>query len=193
MREPNPNEIEKLLESVFPFWSISKKNEITRLIYEISKRENIPSHEIIHNQEGKRFSIIKSDLLRKRYPYAFIHEKAPKFYMPKLEIIPENKLKINNNFFCPQEIYIEEGIENNYLISRFKNLFPEAQFSYISSLKNYLKNKSFTIKDYNDRRNKFFIIKEKFDFVKQCPCTPSAIPCGYNIFNLGFGCLFECT
>ena len=38
-----------------------------------------------------------------------------------------------------------------------------------------------------------FITNEKYDFFKKCPCTKGAIGCGYNIFNLGFGCIFDCT
>ncbi|MCX5716064.1 MAG: hypothetical protein NTV07_04280 [Candidatus Omnitrophica bacterium] len=37
------------------------------------------------------------------------------------------------------------------------------------------------------------MIEEKYDFFKGCPCTKGAPGCGYHIFNLGFGCIYECT
>ncbi|MFH1440982.1 MAG: spore photoproduct lyase family protein [Candidatus Omnitrophota bacterium] len=46
---------------------------------------------------------------------------------------------------------------------------------------------------YNNRRDSLFIVNEKYDFFKRCPCTKLAIGCGYNVFNLGFGCVFDCT
>ncbi|MCX6349099.1 MAG: hypothetical protein NTV79_06320, partial [Candidatus Aureabacteria bacterium] len=38
-----------------------------------------------------------------------------------------------------------------------------------------------------------FIVREKFDFFKRCPCTRRAVPCGYHLLNLGFGCPLDCS
>ncbi|MCM8782713.1 MAG: hypothetical protein NC828_06690, partial [Candidatus Omnitrophica bacterium] len=72
--------------------------------------------------------------------------------------------------------------------------FPKSEFKKIKSLKDFLeKRPRYTIRDYNRRRDCFFVIIEKHDFFKKCPCTKMAVSCGYHIFNLGFGCTFECT
>ena len=39
----------------------------------------------------------------------------------------------------------------------------------------------------------FFLIEEKYDFYKKCPCSPKSVSCGYHVVNLGSGCPFECT
>jgi spore photoproduct lyase len=37
------------------------------------------------------------------------------------------------------------------------------------------------------------VTREKFDFIKRCPCSRGALGCGYTILNLGFGCPYDCS
>ncbi len=191
----NPDKIEIYTNINFSYWSENKRKEITRLLYEISKREKIPFIEIIENLKGKKFSYIKKKLLNRRYPYSSNIEKNPQFYIPKLEIKNKNKTIIvsGSNEFYPHKICIEENVSDSYIASRVRNLFPDVQIEIIASMKNFLKDKNYIIEDYNKRGEILFITKEKFDFYKACPCTSLAIGCGYNILNLGFGCIYECV
>ena len=89
---------------------------------------------------------------------------------------------------------IEKSAAFSYLKNRFKVFFPKAKFIEILSLKNFiLENKKSGETNYNKRRDMVFITNEKYDFFKKCPCTKGAIGCGYHVFNLGFGCIFDCS
>ncbi|MCM8758034.1 MAG: hypothetical protein NC903_03120, partial [Candidatus Omnitrophica bacterium] len=92
----------------------------------------------------------------------------------------------------PKRIYIEKELKNISFVKRFKRNFSKAEFITIPSLKDYLKAHRYDLKDYNQRKDNFFIVKERYDFFKKCPCTKSAINCNYFILNLGFGCPYEC-
>ena len=96
--------------------------------------------------------------------------------------------------FYPKRIFIEKLARSSNLANKFKKTFPETNVTEIKSLKDHLKkNRTFKIEDYNKRRDTVFITNENYDFFKKCPCTKKAVRCGYHIFNLSFGCLFDCT
>jgi len=184
--------LKKFIEKNFSHFGINKKNEILRLLYEISEREKTSFLKIADDLKDKNFTLIKKYLLKRRYPYTLSTEVNPHFYLPKLEIKKENALKIKKFKIYPKYIYVEKEVENSYLVKRFKEIFPLAKVLKIGSLKDYLKSKRYSLKDYNLRTQKFFIVKERFDFIKRCPCTKKAFSCNYFIFNLGFGCPYEC-
>lgn len=189
----NINGIKKYVNSSFSRFGINKTREITRLIYEIVKRENIPFRTVLRGLKDKDFAAIKEILLKRRFPDSYTKEYPARFYLPKLAINPENKLKLDRPALYPKNIYIEDTLKHSYMVSRLKELFPAANFKQINSLKDYFKCKDFSLKDYNRRQDNFFIVKERYDFLKKCPCTKKALSCGYNILNIGFGCVYECT
>jgi spore photoproduct lyase len=39
----------------------------------------------------------------------------------------------------------------------------------------------------------FHLVEQKGTFVKHCPCSPGAVPCGYFNLNLQTGCPFDCS
>jgi len=175
-------------------FGVNKKQEIKRLLYEISKREKIPQKDIIKPLSGSNYHQIKKELLKRRYSQAFLAKELVNPYLPKIEHNPSERFNLKNKNFSPKNIFIEEKAVDSALAERFKSVFKEAKIQKISSLKDYIKeSRRFTIKDYNNRRDKVFIVNEKHDFFKKCPCTKGAVNCGYHIFNLGFGCIFECT
>ena len=182
----------------FKKFGVNKKRELTRLVYEISKRDKISPNKILAAipDKNRSYAVLKKELLTRRFPYSSKQEETITPYLPKLEINPENAVTINKAQLYPKNIYIEEPAYHNYLAARLKAAFPLAKFKRISSLKDYIKELQITnsqIANYNKRRDNFFIIKERYDFFKRCPCTKSAAGCGYHIFNLGFGCIYECT
>ncbi|MDD2702421.1 MAG: hypothetical protein PHC33_00190, partial [Candidatus Omnitrophica bacterium] len=46
---------------------------------------------------------------------------------------------------------------------------------------------------YNRRTENLFLVRERHDFFKECPCTQGALCCGYRLLNIGFGCAYECA
>lgn len=178
----------------FPLLGINKIQEITRLTYEISKKENILPSKIIFDVQALNYEGIKKNLLERRYPYALSHGELRGAYLPKLELNPLCASDFKERKFYPKNIFVETASLESCLVKRLKAIFPKARFSEILSLKNYLKCKrNLNIKDYNKRQDTVFVVSENYDFFKKCPCTKGAKACGYHIFNLGFGCIFECT
>lgn len=183
-----------VVRSRFPGLGINKKREITRLLYEISKKENTAPLSIVRDTGTGGFDKIKALLLKRRFPRAYLDNRVLSPHLPKIRLNRSSVLNLKKKRFYPKRIIIEKSAGDSYLASRFKKSFPAASFTEIRSLKDYLKtNKGLTIKDYNNRRETAFITHENYDFFKRCPCTKKAVACGYHIFNLSFGCIFECT
>lgn len=182
------------IASYFPGFGVNKKQEIERLIYEISKRDKISPAEILDSIDCDNFESVKNRLLKIRFPRASMHNEDIRPYLPKIAIKPANRFNPCDHGFSPARIFIERSAALSCLKNNFKKYFPEAKFTEISSLKEFIRdNKTQGVSSYNKRRNKVFITNEKYDFFKKCPCTKGAIRCGYHIFNLGFGCLFDCA
>jgi len=182
------------IASRFPDFGVNKIQEISRLVYELSKIEKTSTEKILNNISSNDFETVKKELLKKRFPYASSHNEKIKPYLPKLKLDPALSFDVNNSEFNPKKIFIEKLAINSCLAKRFREVFPKAEFTEIASLKSFIKdNKSSGMANYNKRRGRVFITNEKYDFFKKCPCTKGAVGCGYNIFNLGFGCIFDCT
>jgi spore photoproduct lyase len=79
------------------------------------------------------------------------------------------------------------------LARRLADLFPKACFEVIESYKHFVAGKTFAPQDYNHRLETFFVVHERYDFFKACPCSNAVKSCGYHNVNLGFGCPFECS
>ncbi len=199
--------VKSFVKASFPKFGVNKKQEITRLLYEISKRENIPPGVSLRGVsplcEAKRrttkqskndYAAVKNHLLERRYPYAFSCPEIVRPYLPKIELKLSEQFNVGKSGFYPKNIFVEKKAADESLALRFKEIFPKARFYEIESLKNYLcAYRGFQIKDYNNRRDTVFIVKQKYDFFKKCPCTTGALGCGYHILNLGFGCIFDCN
>ena len=188
---------ETIVRENFPRFGVNKKQEITRLLYEISKWEGIEPGEILGPEElSAPYPRIKKILLQRRYPLAYQDQSNLKTYLPKLQFQahPLNSYLAENKKFYPRKVFIEKPVISSGLAARFKGLFPKADFEEIESFKAYrAKNRNFRIGDYNKRQETVFIVRENYDFFKKCPCTKCASSCGYHIFNLGFGCIYECA
>ena len=183
--------IEKYVVSRFSQFGPNKKQELIRLAYEILRQKKI-SLSALFDSEEKDFALLKERLLTLRYPQSYLEEGG--FYLPKLELDPDNRVNIDKKLsFSLKNIFYERGLGQSAMFSRFRREFPLARTEEILSLKEYLRCKKFTLAEYNKRRENIFIVKERFDFFKPCPCTPGARGCGYYVLNLGFGCPFECV
>jgi spore photoproduct lyase len=184
-----------IVEKRFPMLGVNKKQEITRLIFEISKKENLSPETVLGNNNEWGFDKLKLFLLKRRFPAAYFNnDEIKKAYLPKVKLDPVYVSNPRKTEFYPKRIFIEKTAQSSRLARRFRKSFPKADFSEIISLKDYLStNRRFTTADYNKRHETVFITHENYDFFKKCPCTKKAAGCGYHIFNLSFGCVFECA
>ncbi len=179
--------VEEYLKEKLPFLKFNKKREIERLIFEIAKIKKDYTFSFI--EKYKNYKQFKEELLRKRYPKSFNHYPLNSFYLPELKLNEGNSFIENKDFLKPDELIIEKDIDNHKIIDNITKKW-NCKTTIINSFKET--EKKFDIKKYNQRAKKIYLIKEKFDFIKKCPCTKSCISCGYYVINLGFGCPMEC-
>ncbi|MFH1369213.1 MAG: spore photoproduct lyase family protein [Elusimicrobiota bacterium] len=103
------------------------------------------------------------------------------------KIIPSLKAALRDKEFTPLENTADTSRRSETMLSEGGAAPPSVPSKRSLSLT------GLTIRGYNKRSENYFIVKEKYDFFKQCPCTKNAVCCGYNILNIGFGCPYECT
>jgi spore photoproduct lyase len=186
--------VESFVKNNFPRFGVNKKQEVKRLLYEISKRDNILPRTILVKARFADYARLKDYLIGKRYKDALLSGEPVRPYLSKIDLNPSDCPDLKERRFYPKEVFIEKKSSSGFLAHRFKNIFPKARFCEIASLKDYRgRHRAFGIEDYNRRQDTAFIVSEGYDFFKRCPCTKGALGCGYHIFNLGFGCVFECT
>ena len=195
--------LKQTLEEKFRFkLSHNQEKDLLRLFHEINSREGTTDTDIISrlgenkkicNSRGKDvFQNIKKELIRLRFPISSEHTDLTQdsIYLSKLQD-PIPRSSQNNKNFTPEKIFIDKRAKNSSLSLRFIEKFPEADILYINSCLEYTQNNHFSLTDL--KKNWVFIVKENWDFIKPCPCTKNHIGCNYWIFNLGFGCPFDCS
>ena len=180
------SEIENYIAKLLPKLGVNKQRELVRLVYEIAKRDQQPVAEILPSQKNLNFENAKKMLLQKRYPVTFQTARKDQFYLPKLELDPAQRADLTPRPFSPHTIYIETSVINTPLAARVRQAFPQATFQETDG-KTQVGSPYFS-----KRLDTLFIHREKYDFLKPCPCSCGSAGCGYNLMNLGFGCRFEC-
>ncbi len=180
------SEIETYLAQLLPKLGVNKQRELVRLVYEIAKRDKISAAEILPPEKNLNFERAKKILLQKRYPINFKIARKDQFYLPKLELDPTQEADLSPRSFVPKTVYIETSVKDTPLAARVRRAFPRADFKEIDG-KTQVGSPNFS-----KRLDTLLIHREKYDFLKPCPCSCGSSGCGYNLINLGFGCRFEC-
>ncbi len=179
-------EAENYISQVLPALGVNKRRELVRLVYEIAKRDGVAAAEILPVSKNLNFESAKKQLLAKRYPINFKTAPKDRFYLPKLEIDPAQQADLTPRPFYPKTVYVETSVADSELAARAREMFPQARFLETDG-KTQVGSPHFS-----HRLDTLLIHREKYDFLKPCPCSCSAACCGYNLINLGFGCRFEC-
>ena len=182
--------MDELLQKTFPKFGVNKQREVFRLVAEISGIEKISAKQILSELTAKDYEGVKKELLQRRYPESYRKTSLDSFYLPKYEIDISAKADTSVGDFYPKNVYYQKESINSVVFNNVKKLFSSAKFTEIDSLKSF---KTSSIKDFNNRRDNLFIVKENYDFFKKCPCTSGVVNCGYSIMNLGMGCPYECS
>ncbi|MBF0385091.1 MAG: hypothetical protein HQL27_04385 [Candidatus Omnitrophica bacterium] len=193
----DPLQIEKYIRRNYPRFGVNKLQQISRLAYEIAKREKVSFKGLFpqdKSEEKENFSKIKSRLLLRRYPGLSLEESLSAAHLPDIDINHRYRQKIGKRVEIDfTEVFIEKDVADSELAIHVRKLFPKAEYKTISLYRDHIKGKDFSLADYNQRLKKLFLVKENFDFILDCPCTKDAVGCGYNILNLGMGCGYECV
>lgn len=202
------NKIQNLVRKTLKLsFGINKSNEIARLVYEIQRRENIYAQEILKTLQIQdviankdmgylgKFGKIKKYLLQRRFPNAY-DQKDFSVYLNRPPASQSTGTAASMNMrepFYPDKIFIESQVKSSLLAKRATRLFPNADIVYIENLKNYNTGTKSVHSPYDLRKRDIFITSQKWDFFKQCPCSKGVVCCNYHIFNLGFGCPYDCS
>lgn len=184
--------ISSILQQKFQKFGVNKIRELTRLVFEISKKYDKAPEIIIDSIRDFNYEKVKELLLKKRYPKTYGISKKENFYLPDISLTNE-QANLAYEKFNPKNVYYTKDVTNSFLYNRTKTLYPNADFVEIESLKSFLKQEKFSISKYNNRRENLFLVNEKYDFFKPCPCTKNVRCCNYSILNIGYGCLYECS
>ncbi|MCX7927708.1 MAG: hypothetical protein N2606_06205 [Candidatus Omnitrophica bacterium] len=186
--------ISSFVKKKFRHFGVNKKQEIIRLVYEICKRENLKPQTVLKDLPVGEFHALKDYLVCRRFPIAYAHNQTRTLHLPKLKLDKSKIFAASSKDFYPRKIIVEKRVRDSVLTKKFTSYFPDAKLKEIDTLKSFIKKyrclKAF---DYNHRTDTVIIIHQPADFFKRCPCTKYAVGCNYNIFNLSFGCIFECT
>ncbi len=197
------NTLKNTIETTFSFHpNRNQLRDLERLCFEIIKRENITLEEIIAylktelNQKqycGKDiFFALKRTLISRRFPITSRHEKidAKKIFLNKTQGLLTDNWQVKSDF-TPLKLFVEKEAKDSSLVKNFEKKFPNIEIEELNHASDYLKKNKFSVAQL--KKPLVFIVKEKWDFIKMCPCTPNHLGCGYWIFNLGFGCPFDCS
>lgn len=177
-------ETEYYILKLFPQLGLNKNRELVRLMFEISKKTKQKAQDILPKEKAKNFEQTKKYLLQLRYKNP---SDLANIYLPKLDLNFTQQANLEEKTFNPQNIFIEDLSLNSPLAQRVKEKFPNTKITVFTGKFPILK------ETYSERKKNLIIYTEKFDFLKPCPCTKGANCCGYNLINLGFGCLYECN
>lgn len=179
-------DIEHDIKNLFPRLGPNKLRELVRLVYEIAKREKIAPQDLLVPFKNDTFERIKNALLKRRYPVNFKTANKNQFYLPKLELDEQRRADLTPRPFYPKTVYVETSVKDSELADRARRAFPKAEFKETDG-----KTQVGSV-NFSRRTDTLLIHQEKYDFLKQCPCSCGSAGCGYNLINLGFGCRFEC-
>lgn len=195
--------LKKTIETNFSFrLNKNQLKDIERLCFEIIKRENTTLKEIVEylkkdpqikKQAGRnKFFAIKSSLIKRRFPLASKKEKidTKKVFLPHLKSPLKDNWRVRKEF-KPLKIFVEKEVKGSLILDNFKKNFPDVEVEELNYYTEYLKREKFKISLL--KKPLIFIIKERWDFFKVCPCTKYHLRCGYWILNLGMGCPFDCS
>lgn len=188
----SPEEAYQTVEKFYPRFGINKKNQIARLLFEISKRDSLIPYQILKGIDiPEDFSEVKKKLFKLRYPGISYKEILNRAYLPKLNTDRDPALIMEKKYY-PKTVYYERESEGTPVFNNSAREFSDSKFIRIESLKEFVRNAYPDMFEYNTRRDSLFITAEKYDHFKSCPCTEGCINCGYYILNIGFGCPYEC-
>ena len=176
--------------------------DLERLIFEIIRRENCSLDGIIsylktnsdsekYNGRNKFFAL-KNALIRRRFPLTAEKEKidTKRIFLNQIQQPLKDNYTVHEDF-KPSKIFVEKEVKNSYLVRNFSRKFPDIKIEEINLYSDYLNTSRFHISRLKEPI--VFLVKEKWDFLKPCPCTKVHLSCGYWVLNLGFGCPFDCS
>ncbi|MCX7905377.1 MAG: hypothetical protein N2446_01585 [Elusimicrobiales bacterium] len=179
--------VNSYISSNYSFLGLNKKREIERLVFEIFKKYKKIDFSILPKYIN--YEQFKRQLIKMRYPISYKYYPLKSFFLGKLDL-DDDEIWKEDEFF-EVDVVVEKNSNFIDIVDRLSKIYKIKSLNVVDSVKNVIKESTKNF-NYNYRKRKFYILDEKFDFIKSCPCTSNCISCGYFIINLGFGCPFDC-
>lgn len=192
----NVDELNNYVVERFCNFGVNKRREVVRLLYEVSKREQISHYEVMSGllEGSTSFNQVKDYLLARRFPQLSVSDRRRQSLTSTLKAQENQRVDTECSLIIqPRMIYVEERVKDTALVERVRGLCSEAQWATISTYKEYVRTHRQETKAYNQRLETFFLVKEEYEFFLRCPCSPKSVACGYHVMSLGHGCAFECA
>lgn len=200
----SPEEIKNCIETEFNVrLNKNQLREVQRLFFDIAQGDKKTIQEIMLSLKkkkeyverfptGNRFMPVKELLMKERFPLTSAVRKIE----PAEVFLNKLRAPLSQSFpavypFRPQQVFIEEQAHKYPLVQRVRKMFPGAESISIKSYAEHVKEHPFRLEEL--KRPFLFLVKQDGDFIKKCPCTKNHVGCGYFIFNLSFGCPFDCS
>ncbi len=196
-------DLKQIIQAQFNFSANRNQlRDIERLMFEIMRRENVPFDELIKDLKSSnyldkyhgrnKFFAIKDLLIKRRFPLTASSQRidTKKVFSTQLREPLSDNWQVKRPF-KPLKVLVEKEVRKSEVVDNFKRNFPGTSFEELNYYSDYLKKNKFSISQLKEPL--VFIVKEKWDFIKPCPCTKGHLGCGYWILNLGFGCPFDCS
>jgi spore photoproduct lyase len=193
---PDLPSLEALSSARFTTFGPNKQQELARLIFEIASRDNQLIAHVLDSipSECTTFPMIKTHLERRRYPHATARGVPLHASYAAVDIDATSACDTSRPMIIrPQNIFIEQDAINDPLAKQLRTFFPDTPVHLITRYKDAVKGIPCGAAEFNRRTASFYVVRERYDFFKPCPCTPGVVSCGYHNVNLGSGCPFECS
>ncbi|RKY41242.1 MAG: hypothetical protein DRP85_06815 [Candidatus Makaraimicrobium thalassicum] len=196
-------EIEARLSEKLPIkLGVNKKNELGRLVYEISRGRGLSPEDVIQQAEIDRiidcgksglFHKVKRTLLGTRYPSSGPDDDP---HIMPVKIDPARKeCPVWDLSLDPRTIFVEKSVRSFKWTEDFTRKFPRAEVVEVKDSRDVVREVSTSdpVSMYDSRRDRVLLVRARSGFVKICPCTKGYKRCGYWILNVGFGCPIDCS
>ena len=114
--------VNQYVDSTYQKFGPTKKQEISRLLFEILKREKSSLSEFVGQlpETGNNFNKLKTYLIKRRFPIASKTIEKNRFALGNLSINEQYRVHLEKKELYPANIYIEKAVSGSELANRFK-------------------------------------------------------------------------
>ena len=102
------------VDRTFSYLGVNKRREISRLIFEIAKRENLPYQDVLNDLLGEEpvpFSDLKQNLIKRRFPRTHKDNQKLNVTLKALDVQAENRVDLNKYDITPRRVFIEQSAQ----------------------------------------------------------------------------------
>lgn len=178
---------------------LNKQNEIRRLVFEIMKKYRWSPEELLVRLQNRKkdlkkkwdYRTAKQVLIEMRYPESFSRLKKKDLYLPVLRPALAGGYRPGKGPYKPGRIFVEKNVWDHPLAKKVLRDHPDVKTEVIPRIRDLPGRSSLSLGSMG--KDDLYLVEEKVDILKSCPCSRHVHSCGYWILNIGFGCGYDCS